>query len=49
MIVGLKLAMSSDEVTSLLNERIERIRAIRWVTHPVDVSAALRGTCCPGE
>jgi hypothetical protein len=22
---------------------------IRWVTHPVDVSAALRGTCCPGE
>jgi hypothetical protein len=133
MIDGLKLAMSGDEVTSLLNERIDRIRAIigikldaiagnappprtdyvsqvpaevvedeirqhehrirvltivrdhvlcdetyligqrdlefaellpepppaqpdtnfpgeiRWVTHPVDVSAALRGTCCPGE
>lgn len=133
MIDGLKLAMSGDEVTLLLNERIERIRTIigikrdaiagneppprtdyvsqvpaevvedeirqhehrirvltivrdhvlrdetyligqkdlefaellpeppppqpdtecpekiRWVTHPVDVSAALRGTCCPGE
>ena len=22
---------------------------IRWVTHPVDVSAAIRGTCCPGD
>ena len=22
---------------------------IRWVTHPVDVSAALRGTCSPGD
>lgn len=133
MIDGLKLAMSGDEVISLLNERIERIRAIigikldaiagigppprtdyvtqvpaevveeeirqhehrirvltivrdhvlrgetyligrkdlefaellpepppaqsdtdfpreiRWVTHPVDVSAAVRGPCCPGE
>lgn len=133
MIDGLKLAMSGDEVISLLDERIERIRAIigikldaiagneppprtdyvsqvpaevvedeirqhehrirvltivrehvvreetyligqkdlkfaellpepppahpysefpgeiRWVTHPVDVSAAVRGTCCPGD
>jgi hypothetical protein len=28
MIDGLKLAMSGDEVISLLNERIERIRAV---------------------
>ena len=28
MIDGLKLAMSGDEVTALLNERIERLRAI---------------------
>jgi hypothetical protein len=22
---------------------------IRWVTHPVDVRAALGGSCCPGD
>ena len=132
MIDGLKLAMRGDEVTALLNERIERLRAIigikldaiagnappprtdyvtqvpaevvddeirqhehrirvltmvrdhilggetyligrkdlefadllpeppstrpdsvpeeiRWVTHPVDVSAAMRGAGCPGD
>ena len=132
MIDGLKLAMRGDEVTALLDERIERLRAIigikldaiagnappprtdyvtqvpaevvedeirqhdhrirvltmvrdhilggetyligrkdlefadllpeppptqpdavpeeiRWVVHPVDVSAARRGACCPGD
>ena len=132
MIDGLKLAMSGDEVITLLNDRMDRIRAIigikrdaiagnappprtdyvvqvpaetveqeirqhehriqvltivrnhilrgeiyligkkdlefgellpdpppepestfpehiRWVTHPVDVSAALGGSCCPGD
>ena len=27
----------------------EFTEGIRWVTHPVDVSAALRVSCCPGD
>jgi len=25
------------------------LQPIRWVTHPVDVSAEQRGSCCPGD